>query len=325
MLAKPDQNKPSRMSVRAAFTLIELLAVIGIISILVALLLPAVQSSREAARRIKCSNNLRQISLGLLNFESARRRIPHNGWGYSWAAEPDRSAGITQPAGWIYQILPQLEANNIWSIGRGQSGVAKDAAINELLATPLATFVCPTRATDQLGPRGKGVRYFNANPNTVARTDYAINEGDWISNTPRGPKTLAEGDSRQFKWLDTSKVTGVSAVRFGARLAEITDGTSNTYLIGEKHVGRRSYAAGDDPGYDQSMYSGVDVDVSRWTIFPPMRDGETSLSNARRFGSAHASAFHMAWCDGSVKGLSYQIDGKVHRRSGNRRDGTVAD
>lgn len=319
----PQKRRTSSVEMncqRPAFTLVELLTVIAIITIIIGLLLPAVQGVREAARSVQCSNNVRQIALGLLNFETSFRSLPTNGWGYHWAPIPERAAGVQQPGGWIYQILPQLEAANLHNMGKGQAGLARTEQLNTMLATPLATFACPSRGY-QLGPLGRFVRYVNASPTLIARTDYAINEGDWLPNWGTGPISVTEGDGRHFEWLDTEQVTGVCSVRFGTKLSGISDGTTNTYLCGEKYVGQGSYYSADDLGYDQSMLSGHDIDTSRFTISPPLRDAKTSAQNSQRFGSAHNSAMYMSMADGSVRPITHQIDDTLHRLLGNRRDG----
>ncbi len=98
-----------------------------------------------------------------------------------------------------------------------------------------------------------------------------------------------------------------------------TDGLSNTYLVGEKYVNRLAYGTADDPGHNQSLYSGVDLDVNRWTIDPPAADDDGD--RFRVFGSAHSAGCQLAFCDGSVRVISYTIDAETHRRLGNRRDG----
>ena len=94
---------------RSGFTLVELLVVITIIGILVALLLPAVQAAREAARRLQCANNVKQLALAALSHESAITFFPTGGWDKVWLGHPDRGFGKSQPGGWIYNVLPFIE------------------------------------------------------------------------------------------------------------------------------------------------------------------------------------------------------------------------
>ncbi|MEQ9409150.1 MAG: DUF1559 domain-containing protein [Fuerstiella sp.] len=305
---------------RSGFTIIELMVTIAVISLLIALLLPAVQSAREAARRTQCRNNLRQIAIGLHNFHSAYGRFPANGWGFAWLGDPDRAVGESQPGGWIYQSLPQMGETQVWSIGEGLTGADRELALRDLSRTVLPVFKCPTRPAQQLGPQTPMFAYVNASPlNLVARTDYAINEGDYVSHTDEGPASLSEGNSDTYAWTDTTSVTGISWLRNAARIADITDGSSNTYLVGEKHVSISGYADPVDAGYDQSMYSGVDLDITRWTITPPMQDGKAK--SFRAFGSAHQDSFQMSMCDGAVRSVSYHIDELIHQNLGNRHDG----
>src|SRR5262245_8528822 len=104
---------------RTGFTLIELLVAIAIIGVLVALLLPAVQRVRETANRVKCANNLKQISLAILNHQVTCRRLPSDGWGWLWIGDPDRASNRKQPGGWIYNILPYLEQSQLHALGVG--------------------------------------------------------------------------------------------------------------------------------------------------------------------------------------------------------------
>jgi prepilin-type processing-associated H-X9-DG protein len=157
----------------------------------------------------------------------------------------------------------------------------------------------------------------------VAKTDYAINEGDYITDTLQGPATLQEGDSGKYPWKDTRKATGIAYQRSEVKPAMVRDGLSMTYMLGEKYVTQVNHGTADDPGYDQSAYSGVDVDINRWVLEPPRPDGDDV--NMRCFGSSHPQGCHFVFCDGSVKFISYQIDAEVHRRLRNRQDGKPVD
>ena len=97
------------MATRRAFTLVELLVVIAIIGLLVALLLPAIQASRESARKVQCRNNLKQIATAFLNHESSQGHLPTSGWGYKWVGVRDAGYGMDQPGGWAFNILEYLE------------------------------------------------------------------------------------------------------------------------------------------------------------------------------------------------------------------------
>ena len=116
-----------------------------------------------------------------------------------------------------------------------------------------------------------------------------------------------------------NSTSGVCFLRSTVRMADLTDGSSHTYLLGEKHVQRPHYDSAGDPGYDQNPFTGVDLDLNRWTHVPPYPDGDEP--HERAFGSAHAGAFHMALCDGSVRTVSYEIDATTHRSLGHRSDG----
>jgi prepilin-type N-terminal cleavage/methylation domain-containing protein len=180
---RPVQNDPRR----CAFTLLELLVSIAIIGILIALLLPAVQSTRAVARATSCRNNLRQIGLAFANHEATHRRYPANGWGFQWIGDPDRGTDEHQPGGWIYNILPFVEQPQLRDLGRGLPGPQKSAALSQLVGSPVLLFNCPERSASP-GPANPQVVPFNCpwEP-VVAKTDYAVNEGDWISNTGPGP------------------------------------------------------------------------------------------------------------------------------------------
>ena len=140
---------------QAAFSLIELLVVMSIISILIGLLLPAVQAAREAARRTECSNNLHQIGLAVLQHEVAIKHFPTGGWGWWWVGDPDRGTDENQPGGWIYNILPYIEQQAVHDLGMGKDTPTKQSMAVQMQGTIIPGFNCPSRRTEG--------RYKNAN------------------------------------------------------------------------------------------------------------------------------------------------------------------
>ena len=181
-----------RASLKLGFTFVELLVVITIIGILIALLLPAVQAVREAARQLQCKNNLKQVALATLDFEHATGRFPPSGWGFHWAPDPDRGNDVDQPGGWFYNLLPHLEQLPLSQLGADQQPNAwtatQLAGMAAVLQTPLPIMNCPTRRPAVLFPNvyyqqsianQQNNTELGANPvaNNV-RTDYAICAGD---------------------------------------------------------------------------------------------------------------------------------------------------
>ena len=304
---------------RRAFTVVEIIVSVLIVSALLALLLPAILSARESARVIQCRSNLKELSLSIHDYESALGTIPGNGWGFEWVGEPDRGTGPAQPGGWIYQMLPFIGQPVPRALGSGLAGMEQRAALGQLTSLNVPLLRCPTRAGAERALRNPLVVWRNADTHQYdSRTDYAINEGDFVTDTDSGPLSLAAGDTLSYPWKDMSKATGVSFLRSTVRLRDITDGSSNTYLLGEKHVASAHYDDGCDPGYDQNPFTGVDLDLSRWSNFAPHRDGADM--SGRAFGSAHASGFHMSFCDGSIRSISYHICIETHQQLGNRQD-----
>ena len=294
--------------------------VIAIIGVLVALLLPAVQAAREAARRAQCQNNIKQLSIGVLNHESAMKRLPTGGWGYDWTGHPDRGFGPDQPGGWAYNILDHIEGGAIRKLGAGQTGAGLGTSLTQAMATPLPTFNCPSRRPAKLFTANKMYRLVPTTPTQVARTDYAANAGDEKNDFQTGPDSLAA--AANYAWA-FDKLTGVVFQRSMVRLKDIGDGASNTFMVGERYINPDDYETGIDPADDQNTFVGYNHDTLRWSTEPPMQD-RPGLGSRYAWGSAHVIVFNMALCDGSVRPIAYAIDDATLRAFGNRDDGKVA-
>lgn len=310
---------------RHGATLIELLSVLAIVGVLLCLLLPALQHGRESSRRTACSNNARQLAIGIQMHVSASGWYPTGGWGSDWAGMP-MGSGKDQPGGWIYNTLPYIEQAALHSLGDGLvPGSADQLAANATrISTPIKLLNCPSRRPSRPITNRRAVHLCAELPR-VARGDYAINGGSIRVVYGSGPQTLDA--ARAYRWPNGSTVTGISFVRSQTRPAEVTDGLSETLLIGEKHLYFRHYFTGQDMGDNENLYTGDDLDIVRFTGRPferqyaPRSDTATAIEEGRVFGSAHPSGVVIAYCDGAVHVASYDINQDIFSGLGNIRDG----
>lgn len=358
MLPHPSHRRRSAK----AFTLVELLVVIAIIGVLVALLLPAIQAAREAARRNTCRNNLKQWATACITHESSTKHLPTGGWGGEWVGDADRGSGEDQPGGWMYNVLPYIELSNIHQLPKdGQPDIdttdAQKQGAWQMMLTTFPILNCPTRRTGTFPAtsdvyannalRGRGD--VNASPASrggpasgahsaeyigvnVARGDYAGNAGDQSTFQTDGPPSL-EAIVQQWEELRpaVSKVgdlhgggamTGVIMQASEVEFQHISDGTSNTYLCGEKYLRPRDYDSGRGEGDEYSWPVGAHGNTLRVANEWPSKD-TPGIENGKNFGSAHDSVFHMAFCDGHVESVAYDIDLQVHRENANRGNEAV--
>jgi prepilin-type processing-associated H-X9-DG protein len=164
----------------------------------------------------------------------------------------------------------------------------------------------------------------------LSRADYAVNAGDDRGlNQVIATNSCYPGESFVFPssyaeavgyaWPNLSYLNGVCYRRSELRLAQITDGTSKTYLVGEKYLDANDEDNGADAGDNEGMYSGFANNQTRFCDMGPQQD-TAGFPLYTAFGSAHAGAFNMALCDGSVHAIAYEIDLTAHMRLGNRSD-----
>jgi prepilin-type N-terminal cleavage/methylation domain-containing protein/prepilin-type processing-associated H-X9-DG protein len=321
---------------RAGFTLVELLVVITIIAILIGLLMPAVESVRESGRRTQCMNSVKQMAMACLNHESKNGFYPTGGWGWTYAGDPNLGFTRRQPGGWHFNILPFMGLDTLHDMGlvNPYTGTQDEAAGRTRAATPVSIYICPTRHHVQAFPRYHGTAFVNLNDNSQAsppepwgRSDYGANSGDGDTdvNPSQGPNSNGHYDpSVPGTDFCSPPATGVMYRTSMCTTAMIKDGTSKTYLLGERYLDPDYYytysLCSNDQGWDQ----GYDYDTDRWTASPPVRDRAGYVDNGgcdTIFGSAHPATFNMAFCDGSVHPISYSIDPGVHKSLGNRMDG----
>ena len=328
------------MNQKKAFTLVELLVVIAIIAMLVTLLLPAVQSAREAARRTQCMNNVKQIGLAWMNHESAHGFLPVSGWGWRWHGEPDLGFGKQQPGGWAYDVMPFLEESGIADAGSGLTGADRDNARMVAAATPVPGFNCPSRRESRPYPLVRGGGFLAHNLQAcrtgscqLIRADYQANSGNIAARETSGPSpgtTVAPSTPFTKNW------NGVTFHVTELRIGQIEDGTSKTIAVGEKYLDPNFYTTGAGAADDQHFWVGMDRDMNGYlaTINTngTVNNGDSGLPQQDRvgqhfnwnFGSAHSQGWMGAFVDGHVEYIQYASDPVVLWGYGGRSDGAVA-
>ena len=329
-VAQPANNRPG-------FTLVELLVVIAIIGILVALLLPAVQSAREAARRTQCMNNVKQLALAAQLHHEAHGFLPSGGWGHGWVGDPDLGFGGVSAGRDGYSVFfPIWNKVICFPLAREETIAKKARAVETLVATPLDMVTCPSRRAVKLHePRPECARAnFRNNPGfgsvrptgpaLVAKSCYAMNSGnEWLGYHP-GPPSLASAPNHV--WPSIKDAVGVSWWRSEFSFSKITDGTSNTAIVGEKSLDPLLYDSWYPGGDACDMYEGHDLEANRYAgLDYPLHIDTPGLSDTFAFGGPHPGGCIFALCDGSVRTVDFDINLEVYRRLGNRNDGEVLD
>jgi prepilin-type N-terminal cleavage/methylation domain-containing protein len=281
---------------RRAFTLIELLVVISIISVLIGMLLPAVQKAREAAARISCANNLKQIGLAMHNYAGDFERFPPSRLGEGLAT-------------WAVIILPYMEQGNLynqWNIGLPyfqQNNIAR--------MSPVKSYFCPSR------------RSANDPPTVSISGDFPINTGGTATNIPGALADYAvviDPSGTDEPSITTPNLSGSFQIGYGYSLLSFTDGLSNTLLVGDKHVPIGDNGVG---WWDCSSYDGEYIQCSSRAASIPYPLTVNPQDTGWKFGSRHTSHVMFLFGDGGVRAIPATINPAILQLLGTRNDGQV--
>lgn len=295
------------LSRRQAFTLVELLVVIAIIGILIALLLPAVQSAREAARRMQCANNFKQVGLAMHNYNTAHGCFPPGMIIADSRRPSDGSCGPWNAPnypgwGWGTFLLPFLEYQTVYDMIDFNAGSYAATGTNRQAgAMRIGVYLCPTDPQDELVGCCSGFTMGTHPDEDVYMTNMAgvADSEDWTCTGGIVAKELSVSD-------------GFMGNRTGARIAQVSDGASNTLMIGE--------VTGGGPGsFKSHLWSTWDLLDTKdgingpFTIpgggWPPDESSSGTYTGFRNtgFASYHPGGCHFVLADGSVQFLSESI------------------
>lgn len=335
---------------KRGFTLVELLVVIAIIGVLVGLLLPAVQAAREAARRMSCSNNMKQLGLALHTYHDAFGTMGWNSDSGDQAAHPN-NVKMRHPVNrwmqfsWIVSVLPFMEQQALYSSINFNTAESMSHATNTALAqTPLSSMMCPSNAQEPING-GQVQGYRHSGGGTGARTDYVGNLGHiwggWKDNGsvpdfpgPNGSNIFVKGSNPGTPWVNGEMLNeqvncnGTFKYFGGVKMAQITDGTSNTIMVFED----MHWQGGNDPA---QQHNKMPTDDSSWmsplasvnSIRNPMNNRNkawlqgTGDRRCHGWSSLHQGGAHATLGDGSVRFVTESVDNVIRYSAGVKDDG----
>ena len=318
----------SRCRKQSAFTLIELLVVIAIIAILIGLLVPAVQKVRAAANQAQCQNNLKQLGIAVHNYHDAFGQIPpnamYNALSFNWAADGGNT--VSPPWSWIARVLPYIEQNSLYV----ECGIPKGPMNGSLagLASIIPTLLCPADASETANP---ATDWPNIAGVAMGLTNYkGVSGSNWGYNGSSG-----SGFATAFPVADPSVTAGANpedGLDHGngifyrtdgnrkLRLIGITDGTSNTFMIGE-----------DMHSYDQHCGGWPYPNYVNATCAIPLNynDGPASgygdWENRYSFHSWHTIGANFCFADGSVRFVENGVNLTTYRALATIHGGEAVD
>jgi prepilin-type N-terminal cleavage/methylation domain-containing protein/prepilin-type processing-associated H-X9-DG protein len=309
---------------KGGFTLVELLVVITIIGILIALLLPAVQAAREAARSMQCSNNLKQLGLALHNYHDKWQQFP---LGAAHWLDTDWTSFTKDAHGsFLVALLPYIEQQSLYDHCDFSTLTDYNSKVGTTYVheTWIQTFLCPSDVAKYWG----GNKYYWSEGNSTqnqkrATTNYSGSMGSQLFDTGGyfgnafGTGTAYHGDS-----IARGTISGVfSHLAWGAAFFEITDGTSNTIALGEIRPAC-SWHARDGWMHVNALWNATSSPInSKACCASGESDDTQNWSCEQAFRSTHPGGCNFVFCDGSIHCLSENIDYMTYQKLGDRRDG----
>ena len=288
-------------SPRRGFTLIELLVVIAIIAVLVALLLPAVQQAREAARRTQCKNNLKQIGLALHNYHDTHNKFP-SGWiAIDQATNTPSAHEGTSGAGWAVMILPFIDQANVYNLFNASVPLT-DPANARFIAAQMQVYKCPSDPqplTFELGEEGNPTNILATLPIANYIGSFGPEELDGCEEPAGTPPVLASGQC---------KGSGIFYHNSKVSIRDITDGTTNTYMVGERKTKETDGWYTTWPGMIAEAEEAFQRICGSADHTPNHPD-----THFDDFSSNHTGGAQFLQADGSVRFISENIDGGIYQ------------
>lgn len=360
---------------RVGFTLVELLVVISIIGILVGLLLPAVQAAREAARRMGCTNNLRQVGLAAINFETVNKRFPpgilfpgpqNTPFPGAYPRNPETfEADSHSGIGHLTHLLPFLELQPLWSIFQANANLNPDTngvgarpnsmpasnnrywknnpALYQAAQNQIPIFLCPSDTASEvsIGVNPYTLSYADgrtalpavsvmldatpgANQLLLGKTNYLGNSGrSAVTGSIALDPPMPDGAGLGNQGITCDDLRGVFFVRSKTTIADIKDGSSNTFFFGEV-TGSFTDAVALRSRYSAHLWISGSGQFTRYMIADPSGPSwrkTVASGTASKFHSMHRSGLHMSFVDNSVRFLSYSIEPQLWYTLGGIREG----